>query len=148
MQGFSKNWLLVWKVTWAIWTISDKQWEVQKVEIWWATFVQKIHLSKKHIPSAKTLYTEDLSNTIFNYLCENSPNYRCHFWNHKLFFTKQILCIFSAQILHTSHKTSPTKCKILDFPLLGLKFSIFLMSFFKQKLLFLQSLDLFWCHER
>ena len=58
---------------------SDKQWKIQKVEIWWATFVQKIHI----LP--KTLYTEDLSNIhaniTFNYLCENSPNYLCHFWN-------------------------------------------------------------------
>ena len=42
-----------------IWTTSDKQWKVQKVEIWWA-FVQK-----KYIPSAQT-YTVDLS---------DSPNY-------------------------------------------------------------------------
>ena len=32
-------------------------------------------LSKKYIPSAKTLYAEDLSNITLNYLCENSPNY-------------------------------------------------------------------------
>ena len=36
-------------------------------------------LSKKYMPSAKTLYTEDLSNITFNYFCENSPNYLCHF---------------------------------------------------------------------
>ena len=36
-------------------------------------------LSKRYIPSAKALYTEDLSNITFNYLCENSPNYLCHF---------------------------------------------------------------------
>ena len=36
-------------------------------------------LSKKYILSAKLLYAEDLSNIIFNYLCENSPNYLCHF---------------------------------------------------------------------
>ena len=36
-------------------------------------------LSKKYIPSAKTLCAEDLSNIIFKYLCENSPNYLCHF---------------------------------------------------------------------
>ena len=29
---------------------------------------------KKNIPSAKTLYTDDLSNITFNYLRENSPN--------------------------------------------------------------------------
>ena len=50
-------------------------------------------LSKKYIPSAKRLYREDLSNITFNYLCENSPNYLCHFLNHKSFFTTQLLCI-------------------------------------------------------
>ena len=34
-----------------------------------------IYLSKKYIPSAKTLYTADLSNITFNYLCESLPNY-------------------------------------------------------------------------
>ena len=33
---------------------------------------------QKYIPSAKT-NTEDLSNITFNYLCENSLNYLCHF---------------------------------------------------------------------
>ena len=36
-------------------------------------------LSKKYIPSAKTLNTEDLSKVTFKSLCENSPNYLCHF---------------------------------------------------------------------
>ena len=35
-------------------------------------------LSKKYIPSAKTLYTGDLTNITFNNLCENSPNSLCH----------------------------------------------------------------------
>ena len=34
---------------------------------------------KKYISSAKTLYTVDLSNTTFNYLYVDSPNYLCHF---------------------------------------------------------------------
>ena len=37
---------------------------------------------KKYIPSAKTLYAVDLSNTIFNYLCVvflTSCHYLCHF---------------------------------------------------------------------
>ena len=34
-----------------------------------------LFLSKKYIPSAKTLYTKYLSNITFNYLCEYSPNY-------------------------------------------------------------------------
>ena len=36
----------------------------------------RLLLFKKYIPSVKTLYTEDLT---FNYLCENSPNYLCHY---------------------------------------------------------------------
>ena len=38
-----------------------------------------LFLSKKHIPLAKTLYTEDLSIITFTYFCENSPNSLCHF---------------------------------------------------------------------
>ena len=51
-------------------------------------------LSKKYILSAKTLYTEDLSNITFNYLCENSPNSSCHFSNKKSVFL-QSLDLFS-----------------------------------------------------
>ena len=36
-------------------------------------------LSKKYIPAAKTLCTEDLSNITFNYLSGNSPNSSYHF---------------------------------------------------------------------
>ena len=35
-----------------------------------------LFLSKKYIPSVKTLYTEDLT---FNYFCEDSQNYLCHY---------------------------------------------------------------------
>ena len=52
------------------------------------------------------------------------------------FFTTQLRCIFLAQTLHTFYKSSPLKCKFLDFLLLGLKFTKFLMSFFKQKVSF------------
>ena len=98
-------------------------------------------LSKKYISSAKTLYTEDLSNITFNYLCENSPNSLCRFWNHKSFFMTQLLCIFLAQTLHTFYKSSPSKCKFFDFPQLMFKFTKFLMSFSNKKSVFLQSLD-------
>ena len=70
----------------------------------------------------------NLSNIFLNYLCENSPNYLCHFWNHTSFFTTQLFCIFIAQTLHTFYKNSPTKCKFSDLPLLALKFTKFLMS--------------------
>ena len=52
---------------------------------------------------------------------------------YKSFFTTQFLCIFFAQTLHTFYKSSPSKCKFSDFPLLGLKFTNFLKSFFQIK---------------
>ena len=61
---------------------------------------------------------------------------------YKSFLMTQFLCIFFAQTFHTFYKSSPSKCKFSDFPLPGLKFTKFLMSFFKQKLVFLESLDL------
>ena len=33
----------VFKITCGIWATPKKQWKVQKVEIWWATFLQKIY---------------------------------------------------------------------------------------------------------
>ena len=44
----------------------------------------------EYTSSAKTLYTEDLSNITFNYLCENSPNSSCHFSNKKSVFLKSL----------------------------------------------------------
>ena len=105
-------------------------------------------MSKKHIPSAKT-YTDDLSNITFNYLCENSPNTLCHFWNHESFFTTQFLYIFLAQTSHTFYKSSPSECRFSDFPLHALKFTKFLMSFFKQKVSFSSIFGpIFQCNER
>ena len=105
-----------------------------------------LHLSKKSIPSAKTLCTEDLSNITFNY-CEISSNYWCHFWNHKSFFTTQLVCVFLAQTIHTFDRNIPSKCTFSDFPLLELKFTTW-CHFSKKKSVFLQSLDHFQCHER
>ena len=113
----------------------------QEVESPKKLIVNGLNLSKKYIPSTKTLHTEDLSNITFNYLRENSPNSLCHFWNHKSFSTTQLACIILAQTLHTFEKNIPSKCKFSDFPLLELKFIKFLMSFFKQKWVFVQSLD-------
>ena len=93
-------------------------------------FCPKINLSKKCIPSAKALYTEDFT---FNYFCENF---------HQITYvmisviTTQLLCTFLTQKLHTFYKSSLSKCKFSDFPLLGLKFTKFLMLFFKQKISF------------
>ena len=88
-----------------------------------------LRLSKKYISSAKTLYTEDLLNITFNYLCENSPNDLCHFWSHKSFFMTQSIYMSLVQTLHTFHKSSLSKWKFSDLPLLILKFTKFLMSF-------------------
>ena len=55
---------------------------------------------------------------------------------HKSFFTTQLFCNFLAQRLHIFYNGSPEKCTVLDFPLLTLKFTKFLMPFFKQKVNF------------
>ena len=126
VQNLYKNWLLVSKIIWGIWTTSDKKWKVQNVEI------HGLLLSKKYIPTVKTC-TEDLS-TLLSTTC--STNSLCQFWNHKSFCTTKLLYIFLAQTLHTFHKSSPPKSKYSDFPLLALKYAKFLMSFFKQKVRF------------
>ena len=61
------------------------------------------------------------------------------FETSKLFFTTQLFCIFLAW--HTFYKSSPWKCKFSDFPLLALKFTKFLMSFFKQKVSFFSTFE-------
>ena len=135
VQTLYKNWLLVSKITWGSCITSDKQWKAQKVEIRWATFIQKnTFLQLKHI---QMIYLILLSTT-----CENSPNCLCHFWNHKLFFTTQILCIFLAQTLHTFYKSNSSNCKFWGFPLLALKSTKFLMSFFRQKVIFSSKFEL------
>ena len=132
VQNLYKKWLLVSKVKRGIWITSDKQCKVQKVETQWATSVQKIH------SFIKTLYTEDLSNITFNY-CEYSPNFLCYFWNHKSFFTAQLISIFSAQTLHTkiSHQSANFQifhCSSYNSPNYSCHFS-------KKQWVFLQSLD-------
>ena len=47
---------------------------------------------------------------------------------------------FLTQTLHTFYKSSPSEYKFSDFPLLGLKFTKFLMPFSNKKSVFLQTL--------
>ena len=61
---------------------------------------------KKYILLAKTLYTEDLSNITLKYLCENSPNFLCHFGNHKSFSDTTPLYFFSSNITILSKKVA------------------------------------------
>ena len=104
---------------------------------------------KKYIPSAKTLYTVDLFNITFNNLCVDSPNYSCHFWNHKSFFTTQLLCIFLAQTLHTFHKSSPSKCKFSDFSTAQVKVHQIPHAIFQIKNQFFFKVWIFFqCYER
>ena len=52
-------------------------------------------------------------------------------------FSRYNSSVFSlSQTLHNFYKSSPARCKFSDFLLLGLKFTKFLMSFFKQKVSF------------
>ena len=92
-------------------------------------------LSKQYMLSAKTLYREGLSNITCNYLCENLQITYVIFEtiNH---FSRHTPLYFLAQTLHTFYKSSPSKCKLSDFTLLALKFTKFLMSFYKQKVSF------------
>ena len=68
VQSLYRNWLLVSKIIWEIWTTSDKQRKVQKVEIWWTTFAQKLHLSKKYIPHLKR-YIQRIFPTLLSTTC-------------------------------------------------------------------------------
>ena len=126
VQSFYKNWLLVLKTTWGIWTTSDKQWKVH-----WNlmgcfcpknTFLQLEH----DIPK---IYLTLLSTTCAKI---HQITYVIFETIYKSFFTTQLLCTFLAQTLHTFYKSCPSKCKFSDFPLLESKFTNFLMSFFKQ----------------
>ena len=91
------------------------------------TYLQLKHYVKNYL----TL----LTNITFNYR-KNPPNSWCHFWNHKSFFTTQLICILLAQTLHIFYKNILSKWKFSDFPLLNWKFTNFLMSYFKQKVSF------------
>ena len=53
----------------------------------------------------------------------------------------QLVGDFLAQTSQTVDKNIPSKCTFSDVPLLELKFTKFLMSLFKKKSVFLQSLD-------
>ena len=59
--------------------------------------------------------------------------YICRFWNHKSFFTTQLVCIILVQILHTFDKYIPSNFRPPNFSLLELKYIKFLTLIFKQK---------------
>ena len=137
VQSLNKNWLVVSKITWGIGTTSDKQWKVQKVELWCAIFVKKIHLSKKCVFSAKTLYIERIYLTLLSTNCVTIHQITNAIFETISYFSRHnSSAFFLAQTLHTFFKSSPSKWKFSNFPLLGLKFTKLFMSFFKQKVSF------------
>ena len=103
------------------------------------TFLQLRHIQRIYLTLFSTTCPKIRQMT---YVIFETRRKKKFFWK-KSFFTTQLLCIFLTQTLHTFYKSSTSKCKFSDFPLLALKITKFLMSFFKQKTIFLQSLDLF-----
>ena len=103
------------------------------------TFLQLRHIQRIYLTLFSTTCAKIRQMT---YVIFDTSRKKKFFWK-KSFFTTQLLCIFLTQTLHTFYKSSTSKCKFSDFPLLALKITKFLMSFFKQKTIFLQSLDLF-----
>ena len=103
------------------------------------TFLQLRHIQRIYLTLFSTTRAKIRQMT---YVIFETSRKKKFFWK-KSFFTTQLLCIFLTQTLHTFYKSSTSKCKFSDFPLLALKITKFLMSFFKQKTIFLQSLDLF-----
>ena len=135
MQSLCKNWLLLSKITWGIWTTSDKQWKVQKAEIRWATFVQKIH-SSSYLHSCISTYLQ-IYLTLLSTTCLKFTRFLMSFLKPEITFSRHNSSVFFlAQTLHTFYKSSPLQCKCSDIPLLALKFTKFLMSFFKQNVSF------------
>ena len=53
VQSLYKNWLLVSEITWGIWKTFDKQWKVQKIEIWWLLLSKKYTSPKKRFVKLK-----------------------------------------------------------------------------------------------
>ena len=61
---------------------------------------------------------------------------------------REFFCTFSAEPLYAIDKSSTSKCKFSDFPLLRLKFTKFFMSFFESRLSFFFKLWItLQCHE-
>ena len=85
----------------------------------------------------KDYIREDLSNITFNYLCENSPNYLCHFWNHKSFFSSYFLQKYPIKVLILRLSTAQAKVHQISHVTFQIK-----SQFFFIVLVFFQ------CHER
>ena len=136
VPSLCKNWLLVSKITWGIRTISDKQWKVQKVEFWWATFVQKIICPKNTFLQIKH-YIQKIYLTLLSTNCVKIHQITYVIFETISYFSQHNFSLFFlAQTLHTFCRSSSSECKFSYILLLGLKFTKFLMWFFKQNFSF------------
>ena len=113
VQSFYKNWLLVSKIKNLMGYFCPKN-----------TFLQLEHYLPK-------IYLTLLSTT-----CVKIHQITYVIFETISHFSRHNSSVFLAQTLYTFYKNSPSKWKLSDFPLLGLKFTKFLMSFFKQKVSF------------
>ena len=77
----------------------------------------------------------------FDYLCENSPNCWCHFWNHKVIFHDATrMYYFSSNITYFWQKYS-IKVQIFRFLTIQVKIHQISLVIFQAKSEFFQSLD-------
>ena len=112
-----------------IWTTSGKQWKVQKSWNSMGNFCPKnTFLELKHI---QMIYLTLLWST-----CVEIHQILYVIFETISLFHDATLLYFLAQTLHTFYKSNSSKCKFSDFPQLALKFTKFLMLFFKQKVNF------------
>ena len=64
-----------------------------------------------------------------NYLCENSPNYLCHFWNHKSFFSSYFLQKYPIKVLILRLSTAQAKVHQISHVTFQIKSLFFFHSF-------------------
>ena len=86
-------------------------------------------LSKKRISLAETFYKR-IYPILLSTTCVKIHQFRYVNFETISHFSRKLLCIFF------SYQSGPSKCKFSDFPQLAWKFTIFFMSFFKQKVSF------------
>ena len=106
-------------------------------------YFQKIHLSKNTFLQLKH-YIQRIYLTLLSTSCVKIHQIPYVIFETKGHFLRQNSSVlFVAQTLYNIYRSSSSKWKLSDFPLLGLKFTKFLISFFKQKVSFSSKLDLF-----
>ena len=125
VQGLYKNWLLVSRITWVTWTTWEKQWKVKSWNSMSYFSPKNTFLQLKH-------YIQRIYVTLLSTTCA-----KIHQTTYVIYETISPFSRHnSSQTLHTFYKSSPSKCNFSGFPLLALKFTKFVMSFFKLKVRF------------